>query len=87
MSDGKRFELPTVDCNTCQQYYQSTCDGARLDNDRKCRNYIATRQIDVESTLKEINSVLHDTDIRLNWILVVALVNLLLLTLHIGGII
>lgn len=45
------FDNYEVDCNTCESYWNSQCDGVKIEDRRKCNSYIATRDIDVVKEL------------------------------------
>ena len=46
MSDHKRFdEWTEVDCNDCQHYWDSSCDGVCKGAEAFCTSYVATRKV------------------------------------------
>lgn len=43
----KIFEEPVVECNSCEKYWLSQCDGVKKDTQRKCTSYVAVRREDI----------------------------------------
>ena len=45
------FDNYEVDCNTCESYWNSQCDGVKINDRRNCTSYKATREINVVEEL------------------------------------
>lgn len=76
---SKRFDdYQEVKCNVCEEYWTSACDGAKVGQERQCTAYRATRDIDIEDRLAELEE--RHQAMRVV-IVVIALVNLILLFL------
>lgn len=44
-------DFPKVDCNDCEHWWDSSCDGVSKGSERLCKDFLATRRVDI---LKEI---------------------------------
>lgn len=80
-SDNKIFEeWEEVDCNTCQHYWDSSCDTVGAFR-KPCNSYIATRRIDIPRRIE----LLDNQVMVLNWCAIIlgiaAIVNLVM---HLG---
>lgn len=54
---NKIFDMnPIVDCNRCQHYYQNNCDGVKPTTTKKCRDFIATRNYDLETNFEQLEA-------------------------------
>lgn len=59
MNEAKRFEdWEEVDCNTCDHYWNSTCDSDRKGVKRHCNSYLATRKVFIPEELKRLKLTL-----------------------------
>lgn len=56
MSNNKRFDDYEVDCNTCGNYWNDTCDGVPIDKKRNCNSYIATRTTDIPKQIEKLKN-------------------------------
>lgn len=58
--EAKIFDEYEVDCNTCECYWDSSCDGVKCskagEESRKCTSYKAVRKIDVVERVLELES-------------------------------
>lgn len=52
-AENKFFDSWDVDCNSCQEYFNNTCDGAKIGKTVKCKSYYATRQVDLPKRIDE----------------------------------
>ena len=53
MSEEKRFQdWNDVDCNECQHYWDSSCDGASKGSTVACNSYLATRSIVIPAKIQ-----------------------------------
>lgn len=57
--EKKIFDEPTVDCNECSHYYDSSCDGTPIKKERKCTSYKATRREDIPEQIKQLKHNVH----------------------------
>ena len=55
MTTNKIFDNYEVDCNECQHYWDSSCDGVPIDQKRNCAVFIATRTKDIPMQIKKLN--------------------------------
>ena len=57
----KVFDDYEVNCNECQSYWDSSCDGVPLDKKRNCTSFIATRTTDIPKQIAQLKHevVLH----------------------------
>ena len=64
--EAKIFEEYEVDCNTCECYWDSSCDGVKCskagEESRKCTSYKAVRKIDVVERVLELESSIKSVD-------------------------
>jgi len=42
------------DCDDCERYYNSQCDGVAVDQKRNCTQYVATRRASFEGNLNKL---------------------------------
>lgn len=54
--ENKFFDSWDVDCNTCQEYFNNTCDGAKKGKTVNCKSYFATRKVDLPKRIDENKS-------------------------------
>jgi hypothetical protein len=53
--DSKKiFDEPVVECNECEHYWDSSCDGTPLKQERSCTSYKATRREDIPGQIKKL---------------------------------
>lgn len=71
------------DCNTCDNYWNDTCDGVPEEQKRNCQSYVATRKVvipkQIEELQKDVGRVTKST-------IILALAVLLHLVSHIIGV-
>lgn len=48
------------DCDDCERYYNSQCDGVAVNQKRNCTQYVATRKASFESNLHKLERQLKD---------------------------
>ena len=70
-------DYPICDCNRCERYYDSQCDGTKVGEQRECKGYIATRHTDIEKRLREMEADVYNSKLLSGMVLV-------LLVLHIS---
>ena len=57
----KRFdEWEECDCNECEQWWTSRCDGSKVGKAKECKSYIATRRIDIPQQLDELTERVNE---------------------------
>lgn len=52
-AENKFFDSWDVDCNSCQEYYNNTCDGSKIGKTVNCKSYYATRKTDLPQRIDE----------------------------------
>lgn len=53
MKDKRKiFDETFVDCNECEKYYLSQCDGVKRGKNKRCTSFIATRGVIIPQRLK-----------------------------------
>ena len=52
---AKIFDNYEIECNDCQCYWDSSCDGVPIDQKRNCTSFIATRTKDIPMQIKKLN--------------------------------
>lgn len=83
MEQPKIFEdFPTVDCNTCDKYWNDQCDGV-THTPRDCKHYTATRRVVIPARLNELEESLKVT--KLYTSLMFVLVGIVLAIMQFGG--
>lgn len=55
----KIFDEPVVECNECEHYWDSSCDGTPIKKERNCTAYKATRREDIPEQIKRLNNEVH----------------------------
>lgn len=73
---NKIFDNYEVECNECEHYWDSSCDGVPIDKKRNCTSFKATRTIDIPMQIKNL-------DKRVNKIKVIA-IGLIILDIVLG---
>lgn len=83
MTDApKRFEdWEDVDCNECERYWDSSCDGVSKGSYKPCNSFLATRSVVIPAKIKALEGRVRWLEIALGVSIVcfgiVALVRLL----------
>lgn len=54
MVNKKLFEFLPPECESCQHYWNSTCDGIVCDSNNKCKSYNAIRSSSIEQKLNRL---------------------------------
>lgn len=58
--EKKIFEdFPEVDCNRCETYWNSQCDGASVNSPRPCKHFKAVRRVNIPEELKSTQKSLR----------------------------
>lgn len=66
---NKIFEdFPKVDCNECENYYTSACDGVSKDSERPCKTFIATRRIFIPEEIKWLKNEIKTLRADFQWL-------------------
>ena len=56
---GRTFDdFPTVSCNGCSRYWDSSCDGVSVGEQKECRSFIATRDEDFPKQLRALKNII-----------------------------
>lgn len=78
-----RFEdWEKVDCNDCQHYWDSSCDGASKGSTATCNSYLATRSVVIPAKVNALEKRIK----RLEWHLILLYgVNIIWIIAHIMG--
>lgn len=50
----KRFDDYNVECNDCAHYWDDSCSGAQVGMTKACRDYKATRTVDIPKQIKQL---------------------------------
>lgn len=50
----KRFDDYNVECNDCAHYWDDSCSGAQVGTTKACRDYKATRTVDIPKQIKQL---------------------------------
>lgn len=55
-SKSSRFEEweAVKDCNSCSHYWNETCDGVKVGTEKQCRDFVATRRMDIPEQIKSL---------------------------------
>lgn len=46
------------DCNTCQEYWNNTCDGSQIGVERPCKAFKAVRRVSIPEEIESLRSAL-----------------------------
>lgn len=60
--ESKIFDNYEVDCNTCESYWNSQCDGVKVNDRRNCTSYKATRNVDVVEEIANMKTTIERLD-------------------------
>ena len=52
-------DFPKVDCNDCEHWWDSSCDGVYKGTERQCKTFKATRGINIPSEVKRVKNDLR----------------------------
>ena len=77
--ERKVFDDYEVDCNTCEAYWLTQCDGVKPGEPRKCTSYKAVRKMDV---VQQIDKNTKDIKLLKNIGILVQVILLLHLLSH-----
>ena len=76
----KRFdEWEECDCNKCERYWTSQCDGAKVGKAKECKSYIATRRVDIPEEINKINARINEINHKVNWFNVLDIITCIIL--------
>lgn len=76
-------DFPEVDCNGCTHYYDETCDGTPQGSVRLCKEFKATRRVDIPQQLNDAHRRITSLEKRVTLLGVgMILVGVLLILLH-----
>ena len=50
----KRFDDYNVECNDCVHYWDDSCSGTQVGTTKECRDYKATRKVDIPNQIKAL---------------------------------
>ena len=50
----KRFDDYNVECNDCAHYWDDSCSGTQVGTTKECRDYKATRTVDIPKQIKQL---------------------------------
>lgn len=79
--EPKIFDEYEVDCNTCEKYWDSSCDGVKCSKDgsesRKCTSYKAVRKLDIVETVNKHTKEIKQLGKYDLWITILFLLHLL----------
>ena len=51
---SKRFDDYNVECNDCSHYWDDSCSGTQVGTTKACRDYKATRTVDIPKQIKQL---------------------------------
>lgn len=51
---SKRFDDYNVECNDCAHYWDDSCSGTQVGTTKACRDYKATRTVDIPKQIKQL---------------------------------
>lgn len=51
---NKRFDDYNVECNDCAHYWDDSCSGTQVGTTKACRDYKATRTVDIPKQIKQL---------------------------------
>lgn len=51
-------DLPTRDCNECEEYWLNRCDGAKKGKETICYAYKAVKRKDIPKQIKKLDTML-----------------------------
>lgn len=51
---NKRFDDYDVECNDCAHYWDDSCSGTQVGTTKACRDYKATRTVDIPKQIKQL---------------------------------
>ena len=52
--EQKIFDEYEVDCNDCQRYWLDQCDGSKVNVQKPCSSFLATKKMDIPEKVKSI---------------------------------
>ena len=79
MSKAKFDDWSEVkECNDCEHYWNSLCDGTPKGSEKRCTAFKATRKVDIPLEIKSLRK-------RLNWLNVSQILCGIALVLHLIG--
>lgn len=78
--ESKIFDDYEVDCNTCEEYWTSKCDGVKIGDKRNCKCYVATRDINAIHEIAKLKT-------RVTTLFYTVLVTQLVVLIHLIGVI
>lgn len=64
-------DFPKANCNGCEHYYTSSCDGVPEGSEKPCKSFIATRDISIPEELESLKKRMKSLEI--GWIILLAL--------------
>lgn len=63
---SKRFDdYPPVDCNDCERWWISQCDGVPKGSHRQCNSFVATRGIVLPEKIKALEERTRSLELHL----------------------
>ena len=78
-------DFPEVDCNGCTHYYNETCDGTLQGSVRLCKEFKATRRVDIPLQINEAHRRLQRLEVLVGLCITgVAIVALMLVLLSLS---
>lgn len=79
MDNKKRFDdFEEIDCNTCDHYWNSTCDAVSVGEKKPCASFLATRRADVKEELESLKDEIVVLKLSLGGILIYILVDIVI---------
>lgn len=75
--ESKVFDESYVDCNQCQHYWNTVCDGAPTKQIKPCTSFKATRQTDVPLQIEKLSKGQKQSDRSILWLHIIVFLHLL----------
>ena len=61
---NKRFDDYNVECNDCAHYWDDSCSGTQVGTTKACRDYKATRTVDIPKQIKQLEKRIDNLENR-----------------------
>ena len=58
----KRFDDYNAECNDCAHYWDDSCSGTQIGTTKACRDYKATRTVDIPKQIKQLEKRIDDLE-------------------------
>lgn len=78
METNKIFdEFPKADCNECEHYWTTACDGTKKDETKVCNSFSATRHVVIPEQIKRLERKIDGLSISIILVAVSMIIHLI----------